>query len=139
MKNKDNRFLLYKGKYHYLSAPEMRLFRKLEELVKDKYEGKYYIVPQVNLGSLLYLVNMKNRSFWWYLWNRVSRKTLDFGLFTKEDFKIKLAIELLDHTHGIEGRTRRDKFVDKVLEKSNINVLWVEKDLSNLEDIKKHL
>lgn len=134
-KNKDNKFIFYKEKYHYLTRPELRLFRKLEEMV----DNKYYIVPQVNLGSLLYLVNMKNRSFWWYLWNRVSRKTLDFGIFTKEDFKIKLAVELLDHTHGTEGRIRRDKFVDKVLEKSNINILWVEKDLSNLEEIRKHL
>lgn len=83
---------------------ELKFWNKLKAL----FENEYIITPQIPLNSIV----KKNLDA--YYANELNR-TIDFGLFTKEDYKLVALIELNDRSHLERDRIERDKKVKQIL------------------------
>lgn len=101
----------YKKKAYFLTKAESEFYKKLLDL----YEGKYIIIPQVNLDKLFFS-NYKERS-------RIDRKSVDFVFLDKIYFSPLMAIELDDHTHDRIDRVERDKKVNQLFVDNNFPLL----------------
>lgn len=107
----------YTAKWNFMTPSELKFFKMLEQVVEDKY----YIVPQVNLSNLLYLAK------WQQNYNsyrsKIDKKSIDFVLFTKDEYKFHLAVELDDPTHEREDRIQRDEFVNEAMKKAGLRLI----------------
>lgn len=124
--------LPYVKKPYLMTNAEREFFFVLERAV----QGRYYIVPQVELSKI---VQVEKQKRWEYsLRNKIDRKSVDFVLFDKEYFTPHLVIELDDSSHQREDRIIRDGFVDRILEKAGIKIVHIKTaynyDLSHLMD-----
>lgn len=106
----------YKKKWDFMTDSELSFFKQLEITVGDKY----YIVPQVALSDILYLPKGTN-NYRAYR-SRIDKKSLDFVLFSKPDFKFVKAIELNDASHDKENRINRDNFVKKAMHQAGLEL-----------------
>lgn len=124
----------YIKKEYLMTKAEHEFFKVLERAV----QGRYYIVPQVQLSNL---VQVEKQKRWEYsLRNKIDRKSVDFVLFNKEFFTPHLVIELDDTSHSKEDRIARDGFVDRVLDKTGIKITHVKAAYNyDLSDIQKLL
>lgn len=106
--------LPYKPRWNFMSRSEISFYKQLELAVGDKY----YIVPQLQLSKILWSPKGKYQ-------NKIDRKTLDFVLFSKTDFKFYKAIELDDFTHDRPDRKERDLFVDNAMKTAGLELVHV--------------
>lgn len=116
-KSKDTKFP-YNKKLSILTKTEKKFFRTLEE----KYEPSHYIFCQVNLGRVINVTDQDN--FYTY-WNKINKKSIDFVLVDKENFKTAKLIELNDTSHHKDKRFKRDKFLKKVCDAAGLELEFV--------------
>ncbi|PJA90173.1 MAG: hypothetical protein CO137_00880 [Candidatus Magasanikbacteria bacterium CG_4_9_14_3_um_filter_32_9] len=120
----------YERKSFLLSIPERRFFEKLQEIIPEGY----VVFPQVLLSSIVYASSLK-KDFWAHQ-NKINRKTVDFVIFEKEYLKPVIVIEYDGKSHEREDRQARDRFVDKVLEVSKIEIIHIKhRQNINFEEI----
>ena len=117
------------NKKSLLTEAEKSLYTKLVDII----DGKYIIESQVNLASI---INKQNNQKYC---NELFRN-IDFGIFDKATFEIKVLIELNDQSHNTWQRSERDKKVKKILYDANIPLitLWTKFD-NEKEYIKNRL
>lgn len=113
--NKKEKFP-YKKRISVMTDAEQKMFRQLEQ----EYGDQYYIFPQINLDKLVEITDQTN---YYYYFNKINRKSVDFVLADKISFETVRVIELDDYTHEFKGRRKRDMFVDKVLHIVNIETV----------------
>lgn len=119
IKQGKGEYLPYIKKEYLMTKAEGEFFKVLEQAV----QGKYYIVPQVQLSNLVQVEKPKR---WEYaLKNKIDRKSVDFVLFNKDFFIPHLVIELDDSSHLREDRISRDGFVDRVLDKAGVKIVHI--------------
>lgn len=92
----------------YMSSKEKELFDKLNSVVGENY----YVFPQINLSSIIKKQNSKYRTELF--------RNIDFGIFDKNTFEVKLLIELNDITHHTKERYERDEKIREIINKANI-------------------
>jgi len=113
--NIDNEKLPYKAKWEFMTKAELSFYKQLEVAVGDKY----YVIPQVQLSKILWAPMGKYE-------NKIDRKSIDFALFSKPDFKFVKAIELNDYTHDTIKRKERDEFVNKAMKVAGLELQTVD-------------
>lgn len=105
--------LPYVKKPYLMTNAEREFFFVLERAV----QGRYYIVPQVQLSRLVQV----EKGEWHYQYkNRINLKSVDFVLFDKEYFTPQIVIELDDSSHQLLTRKTRDSFVASLFYKLGI-------------------
>lgn len=102
---------------HFMTSSEISFYKQLEVAVGDKY----HIVPQVQLSKIITVDKYSTREFYKYN-NKIDRKTVDFVLYTKPDFKFFKAIELNDYTHDNNKRIQRDLFVKEAMKSAGLQL-----------------
>ncbi len=105
----------------FMTKAEIDFYQQLE----IANANKYYIIPQVKLDSILEVDYSKTKYHKTYL-NKIDRKTFDFVLFTKPDFKFVKAIELNDYTHDRSNRKVRDEFVKSLMKEVGLELQVVD-------------
>ena len=124
------RYLPYEKKPSLMTNAEKTFFKVLESTV----QGRYYIIPQVQLSNLVQPEKGKERDY--AVRNKIDRKSVDFVLFNKDFFTPYLVIELDDSTHKLSSREIRDDFVNSILNKVGIKLIRIPVaktyDLSNI-------
>lgn len=106
----------YRAKYNFMTPAEISFYKQLEITVGDKY----YIVPQVQLSKILWAPKEYKYQ------NKIDKKSVDFVLFSKPDFKFVKAIELNDYTHDRTDRKERDLFVNKAIQAAGLELQTVD-------------
>lgn len=112
-------------KKRIMSTSEIKFYN----LLKDVLEGNYIIWPQVNLAAVVdknphYHYSNNYRKFQNELFRNV-----DFGIFDKDTFELKLLIELNDQSHNKPNRKKRDEKVKLLCNKCGYNLItfWLNK------------
>jgi hypothetical protein len=115
----ENIKLPYNKKEFLLNIPERKFFEGLQKIISDKY----YIFPQIPLGSIIYTTDKGTNHL--SSRNKIDRKIVDFVLFTKPYITPVLVIEYDGKTHDEPTRKRRDNFVNNALISAGIKILHV--------------
>lgn len=125
--------LPYEKKPYLMTNAEREFFFVLERAV----QGRYYIVPQVELSKILQV----KKGVWQYKYkNKINLKSVDFVLFDKEYFTPQIVIELDDSSHTLPNRIIRDNFVNTILQKTDIRFIRFKVQQSyNQQKIKSEL
>ncbi len=103
---------IYYEKY-IMTETELRFWHRLKKLIGNKY----IITPQVALSSII------EKSTYGYA-NELFR-TLDFGIFTKRNYKLLALIELNDKSHFNDDRWERDQKVKEILEEAGLREILI--------------
>jgi very-short-patch-repair endonuclease len=83
-----------------MTNPEVLLYRRLSNIVKDRY----VIFPQIHLSSLA--VNKTYGKYHKLGFQRINRRSVDYVLADPETLRAVYAVELDDSTHDTEkGRS----------------------------------
>jgi hypothetical protein len=102
LKELDER-LPYRLREHFMSTPELALFRVLQNMVQD-----YYVVcPKVALNDIFYIVRPNENV---HFFNKIFRKHVDFLLCEPDTLKPAFGIELVKPITKNETR-QTDKFM----------------------------
>jgi len=109
--------LPYRIKDGLMTKAEKNFFDVLEKTV----DNRYYIVPQVNLASLVFVSGTK---YFKTFLNKIDRKTVYFVLFNRQ-FTPVVVIELDDSSHDEISRRRRDDFVDRVMSRVGLKIVHI--------------
>lgn len=110
----------YKSKESVMTLNEINFYKILEEIAN---ELNLTVFAQVSLKSIIDTkkdLDYKERQKYF---NKISEKSIDFVLISKNDYKIKLCIELDDNTHRQAKRITRDKFINELFESLKIDLL----------------
>jgi len=102
----------------FLSPSEAEFYKKLKVLADEK---DLIVFAKVRLADLVWVP--KSYKSFGFFFNIVKAKQIDFVLCDKDNFEIKCLVELDDKTHGLPQRKSRDRFVNKVVEKSGHNFI----------------
>lgn len=110
--------------YRYRAKPIMT--KREEEVFKllvRVFEGKFFVVPQVHLGSILdYKIKGQN---WHGAFQHINRKSVDYVLINRETLQTVCAVELDDRTHELKRRQERDLEVERILKEANIPLVRI--------------
>ena len=125
----------YKTHENFMTQNELRFYKCLIKSIldiKEKYNLNLTIFVQVALNRI---IDVNNERKMGELFDKISRKSIDFVLFNETTNKIHCCIELDDETHEIEDRKKRDELLDKIF-KDNIKLLHIKRcnyyDLDNI-------
>lgn len=124
----------YRVHENFMTESEIKFYKFLIRAVleiKEKYNINLTIFSQVALNRIIDVNNERRKS---ELFEKISRKSIDFVLYSENEEKIKCCIELDDETHKTEERSKRDELLDKIF-KDNIKLLHIERD--SYYDMKK--
>lgn len=125
----------YKEHENFMTQNELRFYKFLINVVielKEKYNLRLTIFAQVALNRLIDVNNERRMN---PLFDKISRKSIDFALLDESTNKIYCCIELDDRTHERDDRKERDILLDKVF-KDNIKLIHIEKqDYYDTNDI----
>ncbi len=118
----------YSRRDSVMTAAEAEFFRRLEEIVSDRY----YVFPQQHLSSLLNH-QIKNGQSWKGALSAIQRKSVDYVLADKTSLQTIYAIELDDYTHDAEDRMKRDTQVETLFKSVGIPLVRLH-DVQSLKD-----
>ncbi len=104
----------YVKKEYLLTQTELKFYKILKQITD---ELNLTICPQIPLYQIVKNIEYKD-------FNKISNKSIDF-VITENNLKIKLCIELDDYTHKQEKRRKRDDFVNKLLEETNVKMVRI--------------
>ena len=125
----------YKEHENFMTQNELRFYKFLINVVielKEKYNLRLTIFAQVALNRLIDVNNERRMN---PLFDKISRKSIDFALLDESTNKIYCCIELDDRTHERDDRKERDILLDKVF-KDNIKLIHIERqDYYDTNDI----
>jgi Protein of unknown function (DUF2726)/Topoisomerase DNA binding C4 zinc finger len=116
----DNEFPYQKIRT-FLSPAERSFLGVLEKSLG----GDYRVFSKIRLADVVKAKNGLSRAAGQRAFNSISAKHVDFLICNSSDMSVMGAIELDDRTHDNPQRVRRDLFVDKVFEASQIPLLRV--------------
>ena len=94
----------YKEHENFMTQSELRFYKFLINVIielKEKYNLRLTIFAQVALNRLIDVNNERRMN---PLFDKISRKSIDFALLDETTNKIYCCIELDDETHGREDR-----------------------------------
>ena len=90
------------------------------------------IFTQVALNRIIDVNNERHKND---LFEKISRKSIDFVLYNEKINKIFCCIELDDKTHNEPKRIKRDNLIDKIF-KNNIKLIHIKTaQYYNLEEV----
>ena len=125
----------YKIHKNFLTINELKFYKFLIIVVQEirkKFNINLQIFTQVALNRIIDVNNERKNE---ELFDKISRKSIDFVLYNDETNEILCCIELDDETHNSESRKKRDELLDKVFE-NNIKLLHLKRqNYYNLEEI----
>ena len=101
-------------KEYLLTQTELKFYKILKQITD---ELNLTICPQIPLYQIVKNIDYKD-------FNKISNKSIDF-VIAENNLKIKLCIELDDYTHKQEKRKKRDNFVNKLLEETNVKIVRI--------------
>ena len=104
----------YIKKEYLLTQTELKFYKILKQITD---ELNLTICPQIPLYQIVKNIDYKD-------FNKISNKSIDF-VIAENNLKIKLCIELDDYTHKQEKRKKRDNFVNKLLEETNVKIVRI--------------
>ncbi|MEO8911418.1 MAG: DUF2726 domain-containing protein [Candidatus Saccharimonas sp.] len=120
----------YTRQQYIMTERERRFYRKLHHVF-----GKFYLIfPQIHLNDLF--AHDQIGQSWQGALSTIQRKSVDYVLCTT-DFRIVLAIELDDSTHGSPKRQERDRMVNYIFQCTKLPLLRM-RDVENLTDAQVH-
>lgn len=130
LKEIDER-LPYRLREHFMSTPELALFRVLQNMVQD-----YYVVcPKVALNDIFYIVRPNENV---HFFNKIFRKHVDFLLCEPDTLKPAFGIELVKPITKNETR-QTDKFMQDLFLSAGLPLVHIpsndhydEEDLAEL-------
>lgn len=118
--NEINYSTYYRPKRYVITLNELNFYTTLMEVAK---ELDLILFSQVSLYNIIDTKKNLDRSTKTTYFNKIASKSIDFVLVDKKDCRIKLCIELDDHTHEKKNRIERDKFINQLFKDLEINLL----------------
>ena len=113
---------IYKAKGPYLlSAGETKFFDALSKVI----DSGMYICPKVRIADLVEVDIPDTESNFWSMFNKISKKHVDFVICNKIKFAPLLVIELDGGSHKETTQIERDEFVDNVFKDAEIPILHI--------------
>lgn len=106
---------------NFLSAAEKSFFGVLTQLVGNQY----LVCPKVSLSDVIFIQKGVDNSTRQTLFNRISRKHLDFVLLDLKTLAPVFAIELDDNSHQSLSAQQRDSVKDKALQDAGLRLIRV--------------
>lgn len=103
----------YVKKKNYMTANELYFMQKINNAIANT---NLICIPQVNLATIV-------EKQGYYKYRNELFRNIDFCIFTKNNYEIKLAIEINDNTHNEINRIERDIKVQNILEESKIPLI----------------
>lgn len=129
----------YKVHENFMTENEIKFYKFLIRVVleiKERNNINLTIFTQVALNRIIDVNNERQKN---ELFEKISRKSIDFVLFEENTNKIKCCIELDDETHKEEKRIKRDILLDKIF-KDNIKLIHIQRNqYYNLEETIKQI
>ena len=95
-------------------------------VLKGCLDGQLAVFTKVGLGEIIEIKKGIDASTRQGLWNKISRKHLDFVLCDSQTFAPKMVIELDDKSHARQRAQARDRDKDEILEAAGVPLLRVE-------------
>lgn len=121
----------YKLNQNIFTDSERFFYKILKEIT---YNMDLIIMTKVRLADIIY-----TNEYDYTYFNKIKAKHIDFVLIDNNG-KIKLLIELDDKSHENQERKERDKFLNKIFENLNINLLRIPaKYIYNKEELEKKI
>ena len=118
---------------NFLTAAEKSFYGVLTQLIGNQY----IICPKVSLSDVIFIQKGVDNSTRQSLFNRISRKHLDFVLLDLKTLEPVFAIELDDSSHQSMNAQQRDKVKDKALLDAGLKLIRVPaKHAYTVNDIK---
>jgi hypothetical protein len=102
----------YRLREHFLSTPEISLFRLLQKMVGDRY----VICPKVALTDIFGIVRPNENV---HFYNKVFRKHVDFLLCDSKTLKPAIAVEIVKSV-ARSGTRARDQFMEELFTREGI-------------------
>jgi very-short-patch-repair endonuclease len=102
-----------------MNHAEQRIFRELQRILPNGY----VIYPQMVMSAVM-RTKGSGRLFWFHH-NKINKKTLDFVVFSYDEYIPILAIEYDGKTHKQPRRQARDAFVNKLIVQAGISMLRI--------------
>ncbi len=114
----------YKTHVDFMTKAELKFYRFLINIIielKKTYDLNLSIFAQVAVNRIIDVNNdrVKNELF-----DKISRKSIDFVLFDEKNSQIYCCIELDDKTHENSDRHERDILLDNVF-KNNVKLIHI--------------
>jgi len=109
--------LPYRLREHFMSTPELALFRVLKEMVQDHY----VICPKVALNDIFYIVRPNENV---HFFNKIFRKHVDFLLCEPGTLEPAFGIELVKPIARNETR-EADKFMEDLFLSAGLPLVHV--------------
>ena len=107
----------YRMREHFLSTPEIALFRLLQQMVGDRY----VVCPKVALTDIFTIVRPNENV---HFYNKIFRKHVDFLLCDPKTFKPAIAIEIVKPVARTETRAN-DQFMEELFSSEGIPLVHV--------------
>lgn len=85
----------------------------------------FVLLSKVRLADFIQPIHQNNRRNFYYWFNRISAKHVDFLVCDPKTIKPLCAIELDDYTHRYQNRQDRDHFVDNVYRSIQLPILHI--------------
>lgn len=128
----------YRVHQNFMTENEIKFYKFLiRAIIKIKEEKNINlkIFAQVALNRIIDVNNERHKND---LFDKISRKSIDFVLYNEETDKIYCCIELDDESHNNQNRIERDNLLDKIF-KNNIKLIHIKRmqyyDLDKITDL----
>lgn len=116
----------YEKKEYLLTPTELKFYKVLKNITNEQ---NLLICPQVALYEIIQNKDFKD-------FNRIASKTIDF-VITEPNLRIKFCIELDDYSHNQPKRKKRDAFVNKLFNDTNVKLIRIPvQNYYNKEELK---
>lgn len=129
----------YRTHENFMTQNELKFYKFLIKVIieiKERYNINLTIFAQVALNRLIDVNNERKRDV---LFDRISRKSIDFALMNENNNKIFCCIELDDETHENSDRKERDQLLDKIF-KNNMKLIHIKrKEFYNIDEMIKKI
>ncbi len=116
---KENEKMPYIRK-NLMTKNEWSFYKALKPIAD---ELKLSIICKTRVADLVEIEKGLNKSEWQTAFNRINKKHIDFILCKPENLLPVLLIELDDNSHDTEKGKQRDKFIERVFEKTGYKLL----------------
>ena len=107
----------YRMREHFLSTPEIALFRLLQQMVGDRY----VVCPKVALTDIFTIIRPNENV---HFYNKIFRKHVDFLLCDPKTFKPAIAIEIVKPVARTETRAN-DQFMEELFSSEGIPLVHI--------------
>lgn len=114
-----NEPMTYELKQSVLSNKEKVMYGILEGYCK---KNNLVLLAKIRMADFIDTIDIGDRDIYDEALSNVWAKHVDFLICDPNDFRPKAAIEVDDSSHDSEDRQERDKFVDKVYNRVNLQI-----------------